>query len=213
MVRLDHIVSEPHRTYTNHIITEIARCVEVYHRSSGWFDCTEPFLCTSLQGKQGVQGALYSSGWFKHIEPHRTYSNHNITAIARWFPLLYRIEGMQGAICTSLTRFKHIEPHRTFSTCVLTEIARYKDFFHTSSGWFDWTKSSLTPALRGIQGVQGALCTSSIRFKHVQARYGEVCHMRSMCLNHPELLHKHPAHLVVSTANLIEPTRTTSSQK
>ena len=24
---------------------------------SGWFDCTEPSLSTSLQGKQGVQGA------------------------------------------------------------------------------------------------------------------------------------------------------------
>ena len=38
--------SEPHRTYTNHSITEIARCVEVSHRSSVWFDCTEPSLCT-----------------------------------------------------------------------------------------------------------------------------------------------------------------------
>ena len=25
--------------------------------SSGWFDCTEPSLSTSFQGKQGVQGA------------------------------------------------------------------------------------------------------------------------------------------------------------
>ena len=49
--------SEPPRTYTNHIITEIATCVEVYHMSSGWFDCTEPSLCTVLQGKQGEQGA------------------------------------------------------------------------------------------------------------------------------------------------------------
>ena len=59
---------EPTRTTS----TEIARCVEVYHMSSGWFDCTEPSLSTSLQGtfdctepslstslqgKQGVQGA------------------------------------------------------------------------------------------------------------------------------------------------------------
>ena len=27
------------------------------HMSSGWFDHTEPSLSTSLQGKQGVQGA------------------------------------------------------------------------------------------------------------------------------------------------------------
>ena len=41
----------------NHNITEIARCGKVCHMSSGWFDCTEPFLSTSLQEKQGVQGA------------------------------------------------------------------------------------------------------------------------------------------------------------
>ena len=122
-------------------------------------------------------------------------------------PSLQGIEGMQGALCTSLTRLKHIEPHRTFSNGVLTEIARYIDFFHTSSGWFDWTKSSLTPSLPGIQGVQGAICTSSMRFKQVQARCGEVCHMSSMCLNHPELVHKHPAHLVShrTSSNLHDP--------
>ena len=48
---------EPRRTFPNHIITDIAKCVEFCHMSSGWFDNTEPFLSTSLQGKQGVQGA------------------------------------------------------------------------------------------------------------------------------------------------------------
>ena len=48
---------EPRRTFPNHIITEIANCVEFCHMSSGWFDHTEPSLSTSLQGKQGVQGA------------------------------------------------------------------------------------------------------------------------------------------------------------
>ena len=48
---------EPYRTFSNHIITEIARCVEFCQTSSGWFDSTEPSLSTSLQGKQGVQGA------------------------------------------------------------------------------------------------------------------------------------------------------------
>ena len=52
---------ELHRTFTNHIITEIARCVEVYHMSLGWLDCTEPSLCTLLQGKQRVQGAYATS--------------------------------------------------------------------------------------------------------------------------------------------------------
>ena len=43
--------------FSNHIITEIARCLEFCHLSSGSFDCTEPSLSTSLQGKQGVQGS------------------------------------------------------------------------------------------------------------------------------------------------------------
>ena len=63
---------------SNHIITEIAMCVEFCHMSSGWFDCTEPSLSTSLQGKQGVQGA-YSlvrggSSIPNLIEPFRTTS-------------------------------------------------------------------------------------------------------------------------------------------
>ena len=37
--------------------TTSLQSVEFCHMSSGWFDCTEPSLSTSLQGKQGVQGA------------------------------------------------------------------------------------------------------------------------------------------------------------
>ena len=54
-------------------------------------------------------------------------------------------------------RFKQIEPHRTFSNYSHTERARYIDFFHTSSGWFDWTEPSPTTSLQGIQGVLNAL--------------------------------------------------------
>ena len=96
---------EPRRTFSNHIITEIARCVEFCHMSSGgstapnllylhryrgnkgagclctssgWCDCTEPSLSTSLQGKQGVQGpyALVRGGSSTSnlTEPFRTTS-------------------------------------------------------------------------------------------------------------------------------------------
>ena len=69
---------EPHRTFSNHIITEIARCLEFCHLSSGWFDCTEPSLSTSLQGKQGVQGAYAlvrgGSSTSNLVEPSRTTS-------------------------------------------------------------------------------------------------------------------------------------------
>ena len=137
------------------------------------FDYTEPSLTTSLQGIEGVQGALgtfstyiltekarcidffhTSSGWFDWTEPSLTS--------------LQGIEGRQGAKCTSWMRFKHIEPHRTFSNCILTEIARYIDFFHSSSGWFDCTEPSQTTCLQGVQGVQGAICTGSGRFNHIE---------------------------------------------
>ena len=131
---------EPQRTYTNHSITEKARCVEVYHRSSGWFDCTEPSLCTSLQGKQGVQGAC---------------------ALVR------------GGSSTS----NLIEPTRNH---ISTEIARCREGCHMSSGWFDFTEPSLRTSLQGKQGVPGA---------YALVRGGS------------------------STSNLIEPTRTTTSQR
>ena len=69
---------EPRRTFPNHIITEIERFVEFCHMSSGWFDCTEPSLSTSLQGKQGVQGAYAlvrgDSSTSNLVEPSRTAS-------------------------------------------------------------------------------------------------------------------------------------------
>ena len=67
-----------HRTSSNHIIAEIARCVELFHMSSGWFDSTKPSLTTSLQGKQGVHGsyALVRGGSSASnlLEPSKTTS-------------------------------------------------------------------------------------------------------------------------------------------
>ena len=62
---------EPRRTFSNHIITEIVGCVEFCH-------ITEPFLSTSLQGKQGVQDAHAlvrgGSSTSNLVEPSRTTS-------------------------------------------------------------------------------------------------------------------------------------------
>ena len=73
--------SEPLRTYSNHNITELARCGEVCHKSSGWFDCTEPSLATTVQGKQGVQGASAlvrgGSSTANHSEPTRTTTSQS----------------------------------------------------------------------------------------------------------------------------------------
>ena len=107
---------EPHRTFSNHIITEIARCVEFCHMSSGWFDCTEPSLSTSLQGKQSVQGAyaLVRGGSITSnlVEPSRTtslpyltFSIHIVTGETR----------CAGCLCTSSGWFKHLQPSRTTS--------------------------------------------------------------------------------------------------
>ena len=125
---------KPPRTFLNHIIAEIAWCVEFFHMSSWWFVCTEPSLTTSLQGKQGVQGAYalvlggssasnlhepsratslqrcveffhMSSGWFDCTEPSLTTS-------------LVGNQGVQGAYAlvrggSSATNL--LEPSRTTS--------------------------------------------------------------------------------------------------
>ena len=115
---------QPRRTFPNHIITEIEKCVEFCHMSSGWFDHTEPSLSTSLQGQQGMQGAYAlvrgGSSTSNLIEPS----------------------------CTCSGWFKYIEPRRTFSNHIITKIARCVEFYHMSSGWFDCTEHSLSTSLQ-----------------------------------------------------------------
>ena len=67
----------PHRTHVTklYILTEIARYIDFLYTSSGWFDWTEPSLTTSLQGIEGVQGALVRGGSstsnILELHPHR----------------------------------------------------------------------------------------------------------------------------------------------
>ena len=168
--------------------------MEVCHRSSGWFACTEPSLCTLLQGKQGVQGAYArvrggSSTSNLHEPQHhreskvwrglsqesgvvrlyRTFSSYCVTGETR----------SAGCLCKSSGWFKHIEPQRTYSNHNITQLARCGEVCHRSSGWFDCTEPSLATALQGKQGVQGASAL---------VRGGS------------------------STSNLLAPTRTTASQ-
>ena len=154
----------PYRTFSIYIVTGETRCA----------GC----LCTS-------------SGWFKHIEPRRTYPNHIITEIAMVCRVLshefgvvrpYRTVSVwcAGFLCTSSGCFKHIEPRRTFPNHIITEIAKCVEFCHMSSGWFDCTEPSLSTSLKGKQGMQGA---------YALVRGGS------------------------STSNLVEPSRTTSLQR
>ena len=128
------------RTYSNHNITEIARYGEVCHLRLGVVRLYRTFSIYIIAGETRCAGCLCtSSGWFKHIEPLLTSSNHNIT-----------------------------------------EIARCGDVCRISSGWFDCTEPSLSTSLQGKQGVQGA---------YALVRGGS------------------------STSNLFEPPRTTTSQR
>ena len=70
-----------YRTFSIYIVTGETRCAGCLCTSSGWFKQLEPL---SLQGppptEWAVQGQL--KPWFKHIEPHRTFSKHITTEIA-----------------------------------------------------------------------------------------------------------------------------------
>ena len=119
---------------SRNIITEIARCVEFCHMGSGWFDCTEPSLSTSLQGLQGMQGVVHLFGV---VQAHRTFSNHIITEIARclefchmssgWFDCLLYLHRYKGnKVCRVLMHlFGVVQAHRTSSN--LLEPHHYRD--------------------------------------------------------------------------------------
>ena len=93
---------EPPRTFLNYIITERARCVELFYMSSEWLDCTEPSLTTSLEGKQGVQGA------YALVRVHRTSSN-----------LLELHHYRESKVCRVLLHeFGVVRLYRTFSNYI-----------------------------------------------------------------------------------------------
>ena len=95
---------EPTRTFLNYIITERARYVEFFYMSSEWFDCTEPSLTTSLEGKQGVQGA------YALVRVHRTSSN-----------LLELHHYRESKVCRVLLHeFGVVRLYRTFSNYIFS---------------------------------------------------------------------------------------------
>ena len=135
---------ESPRTFSNHIITKIARYVAFCHMSSGWFDCTEPSLSTSLKGKQGVQGAY---GLVSNLlEPHHYSDSKVFRVLSHEFGVvrpyltfsIYIATGetrSAGCLCSSSGWFKHIEPRRTLSNYIITEVERFVEFC-TCSGLF-----------------------------------------------------------------------------
>ena len=99
-MRFKHI--EPHRTFLNYILTEIARYIDFFHTSSGWFDCTEPSPTTSLQGIQDEVRCAVREGSirFDVLEPPRTGAYSTLHTL---YPLKR----------CSWRRFGTVEPLRT----------------------------------------------------------------------------------------------------
>ena len=69
---------EPPRTS---IVRDKAMCGEFCHRSLGWFDGNRTFSSYIVTGCAG--SLCPKVGWFKPIEPQRTFSYHSITKVAR----------------------------------------------------------------------------------------------------------------------------------
>ena len=138
---------EPPRTHVQAPCTPCFPCKDVVREGSVQSNHPELLWERDLQGKQA--GCFYtSSGWFKYIEPPRTFSNHSIAARplyifteeTRWAGFLYTRSGW----------FKRREPPRTVFNHILTEIAGRVEVF---PGCFACTEPT---ALQGKQSLQGA---------------------------------------------------------
>ena len=136
------------RTYTNHTFPELCRVL------------FEPLRTYSTR-----------AGWFKHSEPHRTYTLLTITELARCV----------GCFCSSSGWFKHSKPTRTTpsqcSRCVghsfgVVEAQR------TSSNLQEThhhRASTVCRVLLHVFGVVQALRTSSNLHEPPQHRASKVC--------------------------------------
>ena len=79
-----------YRTFSNHVLAELTRCVAFFHKRSGWWWCRTfpPYLFT---GEARCTGCFStSSRWFKHIEPPRTFSLHSTAETGRRVTCFYR---------------------------------------------------------------------------------------------------------------------------
>ena len=117
------------------VVVHLSRVVQAHQTSSNLHEplqrCRErTFSIYIIAGETRCAWCLSpSSGWFKHIEPHRIYSNHNITEIARcgevfhmssgWFNrtktfLSTSLKGKQGVQGAYAQGWSH-EPPRTIA--------------------------------------------------------------------------------------------------
>ena len=113
---------EPHRTSSECLLLERARCVHFCHISSGCFKHIEPQRTSSKLMMLERERCRVFSHKFGVVQAHRTSSNlfkkHALreSAVYRGF---HRSSGW----------FKHIKSHRTSSEGMIVERARCIEFF------------------------------------------------------------------------------------
>ena len=95
--------------------------------SSGWFDCTEPSLSTSLQGKQGVQGAYATSS--------NLLTTHQLYRCVEFYHITEPLYLQQSSVCRVVVHlFGVVQAHRTssktYTNHIITEIARCVEIYH-----------------------------------------------------------------------------------
>ena len=147
-----------------------------------------PFSIYIVVGETRYAGCLCtSSGWFKQIEPRRTFSNHIVTEIVRCVEFCHMSSGWfdrtEPSLSTSLQRKQSVQgAHRTSPN--LLEPHHYKD-------------SKVCRVLSHEFGVVRLYRTFSISLQGKQGMQGAYALVRGGS----------------STSNLIEPSRTTSLQR
>ena len=125
------MVVQAHRTLSNlfepHHYRDSKVCRVLSHEFSGWFDCTEPSLSTSLQVQQGMQGVVHLLGVHRIssnlLEPHH-YKDSKVCRVLShefWVVRLYRTFSIYivyrgNKVCRVLMHlFGVVQAHRTSS--------------------------------------------------------------------------------------------------
>ena len=117
VVQAHRTSSNLYRTFSNYNITG---CVKFCHE----FGVVRLYRTYIVVGETRCAGCLCTgSGWFKHTEPLRTFSNYILTEIARYIEFFYMSSGWFDWTEPSLTlshEFGVVRLYRTFSDYIFT---------------------------------------------------------------------------------------------
>ena len=187
-----------YRTSSNLLEPEIARCVELFHMSSGWFNSTEPSLTTSpctpcFHCKDVVrEGSVQSN----HPELMCENSTHLAISAMIWF------EKVRGGsmhlnhpelvhkhpcyLCSDVVRegskrfckpcFRVVRLYRTFSNNIFTGEARCAGCLCTSSGWFKYIEPPQTFSNHIIAEI--ARC---VEYSHMSSGWFDCTALEARC--------------------------------